>query len=85
MRWIPLFELGNYKLHRWVKNVVALYASGKTKPYMAKPPVQQKVNRSKTFYQETGEGLFFDMAEMLLKKKRVLKNIKTNLFYDLCN
>ena len=39
----------------------------------------------KNWFLENGEGLFFVMAEMLLKKKRVLKNIKTNLFYDLCN
>jgi 8-oxo-dGTP pyrophosphatase MutT (NUDIX family) len=37
LRWIPLTEIGDYKLHRWVKDVINFYMSGKMKPYKAKP------------------------------------------------
>jgi 8-oxo-dGTP pyrophosphatase MutT (NUDIX family) len=37
LRWTPLSEIDNYKLHWWVKDVVNFYLSGKMKPYTAKP------------------------------------------------
>jgi 8-oxo-dGTP pyrophosphatase MutT (NUDIX family) len=32
MRWVPLSEIGNLKLHRWVSDVVDFYTSDKMKP-----------------------------------------------------
>jgi 8-oxo-dGTP pyrophosphatase MutT (NUDIX family) len=37
LRWIPLSEIGRYKLHCWVKEVIDFYASGNVKPYTSKP------------------------------------------------
>jgi 8-oxo-dGTP pyrophosphatase MutT (NUDIX family) len=76
MRWVPIQELDNLKLHRWVKDVINLYMSGKMKPYKANPPkrefktlsVPKKANRAKTVQQVSGESLLFDMAEMVLTK-----------------
>jgi 8-oxo-dGTP pyrophosphatase MutT (NUDIX family) len=76
LRWIPLVEIGDYKLHRWVKDVVNFYLSGKMKPYKAKPPKEgvkylpksKKGNRAKSVQRESGESLLFDMAEMVLTK-----------------
>jgi 8-oxo-dGTP pyrophosphatase MutT (NUDIX family) len=36
LRWVPLAEIDDYKLHPWVKDVVGLYTGGKMKPYEAK-------------------------------------------------
>jgi 8-oxo-dGTP pyrophosphatase MutT (NUDIX family) len=76
LRWIPLAEIGDYKLHRWVKEVLNFYLSGKMKPYKAKPPKEgskglsksKRVNRAKSIRRESGESLLFDMAEMVLFK-----------------
>jgi 8-oxo-dGTP pyrophosphatase MutT (NUDIX family) len=76
LRWIPLGEIDNYKLHRWVKEVVNFYLSGKMKPYKAKPPKEgirdtpklNRINREKSVRRESGESLLFDMAEMVLTK-----------------
>jgi ADP-ribose pyrophosphatase YjhB (NUDIX family) len=70
MRWIPVSEARSLKLHRWVKNVLDFYMSGKTSPYKAEPPKvlpsAVKVNRSKTVQRVSGESLLFDMAETVL-------------------
>jgi 8-oxo-dGTP pyrophosphatase MutT (NUDIX family) len=76
LRWIPISEITNYKLHRWVMNVVDFYLSGKMKPYTAKPPKDgvkalpkpKQANRAKSIRRESGESLLFDMAEMVLTK-----------------
>jgi 8-oxo-dGTP pyrophosphatase MutT (NUDIX family) len=76
LRWIPLVEIGDYKLHRWVREVVNFYLSGKMKPYKAKPPKEgskglskpKRVNRAKSIRRKSGESLLFDMAEMVLFK-----------------
>jgi 8-oxo-dGTP pyrophosphatase MutT (NUDIX family) len=76
LRWVPLAEIDNYKLHRWVKEVVNFYLSGKMKPYKAKSPKEgiggllrpKRVNRVKSVQRESGESLLFDMAEMVLTK-----------------
>jgi 8-oxo-dGTP pyrophosphatase MutT (NUDIX family) len=76
LRWIPIVEIGDYKLHRWVKEVINFYLSGKMKPYEAKPPKKEvktvtktnRVNRAKSVRRESGESLLFDMAEMVLTK-----------------
>jgi hypothetical protein len=76
LRWIPLSEAANYKLHRWVMNVVDLYLSGKMKPYTAKSPkngfkaltLSKQTNRARSVRRESGESLLFDMAEMVLTK-----------------
>ena len=74
LRWVPLSEIENYKLHRWVSDAVSYYKSGKMKPYAAKPPkgdikllpAPKKPDRVKTAGRESGESLLFDMAEMVL-------------------
>jgi 8-oxo-dGTP pyrophosphatase MutT (NUDIX family) len=76
LRWIPLSEIANYKLHRWVMNVVDFYLSGKMKSYTAKSPKDgvralpkpKQANRAKSVRRESGESLLFDMAEMVLTK-----------------
>jgi 8-oxo-dGTP pyrophosphatase MutT (NUDIX family) len=76
LRWIPLYEIANYKLHRWVMNVVNFYLSGEMKPYTAKPPKDEvralskpkQINRARSVRRESGESLLFDMAEMVLTK-----------------
>jgi len=75
LRWVPLSEIENFKLHRWVMDVVDFYKSGKMKPYVAKPPKDikllpepKKSNRVKTVRRESGESLLFDVAEMVLTK-----------------
>jgi len=76
IQWVPVTDLANYKLHRWVKDVVNFYTSGKTKPYTAKPPKNEikilpearKQNRARTIKRVTGESLLFDIAEMVLTK-----------------
>jgi 8-oxo-dGTP pyrophosphatase MutT (NUDIX family) len=76
LRWVPLQELDNLKLHRWVKDVINFYMSGKMKPYKASPPkgevktlsVPKKANRVRTVQRVSGESLLFDMAEMVLTK-----------------
>jgi 8-oxo-dGTP pyrophosphatase MutT (NUDIX family) len=72
MRWVPVLEVGDLRLHRWVKGVINFYMSGKMKPYKAKPPKAlpppAKVNRTKTVKRVSGESLLFDMAEMVLIK-----------------
>jgi 8-oxo-dGTP pyrophosphatase MutT (NUDIX family) len=76
LRWVPLSELGNLKLHRWVKDAIDFYTSGKMKPYTAKPSKGgikslsslRKANRAKTVQRISGESLLFDMAEMVLTK-----------------
>jgi 8-oxo-dGTP pyrophosphatase MutT (NUDIX family) len=78
LRWVPLAEIGNYKLHRWVEEVVTFYISGKMKPYKAKSskdkdevkdaPKLERVNRAESTRKESGESLLFEMAEMVLTK-----------------
>jgi 8-oxo-dGTP pyrophosphatase MutT (NUDIX family) len=76
MRWVPLPELDNFKLHRWVKDVINFYMGGKMKPYKASPPKSEvktlsapkKANRARTVQRVSGESLLFDMAEMILTK-----------------
>jgi 8-oxo-dGTP pyrophosphatase MutT (NUDIX family) len=76
LRWVPLAEIGDYKLHRWVKEVINFYLSGRMKPYKAKPPKEgikelskpKRINRAKSVQRESGESLLFDMAEMVLTK-----------------
>jgi 8-oxo-dGTP pyrophosphatase MutT (NUDIX family) len=76
LKWFPLSELKNLKLHRWVSEVVDFYTSDKMRPYKARPPKNElkllsepkKPNRVKTVRRETGESLLFDMAEMVLTK-----------------
>ena len=75
LRWIPLSELENFKLHRWVKNVVAFYLGGKMQAYTAAPLKENKriyktvkASRAKTVQRVSGENLLFDMAEMVLTK-----------------
>jgi 8-oxo-dGTP pyrophosphatase MutT (NUDIX family) len=76
LRWISLSEIANYKLHRWVMNVVDFYLSGKMNPYKAKPPKNRvkalpkpkQANRAGSVRRETGESLLFDMTEMVLAK-----------------
>jgi 8-oxo-dGTP pyrophosphatase MutT (NUDIX family) len=76
MRWVPIQELDNLKLHRWVKDVITFYTSGKMKPYKASPSkseaknlsVPKKVNTARTVQRISGESLLFDMAEMVLTK-----------------
>ena len=75
MRWVPLSELGNIKLHRWVKEAVNFYTSGKMTPYTASPPKNIKLlpkpvkkTRTKAVHRATGGDMLFDMAEMVLTK-----------------
>jgi 8-oxo-dGTP pyrophosphatase MutT (NUDIX family) len=76
LRWVPLSEIENYKLHRWVLDVVNYYKSDKMKPYVAKPPkddikllpAPKKANGAKTTRRGSGENMLFDMAEMVLTK-----------------
>jgi hypothetical protein len=76
LRWVSLSEVSNYKLHRWVKEVIEFYLSGKMKPYAAKPTKCEivesqkgkRINRTKSVQRESGESLLFDMAEMVLTK-----------------
>jgi 8-oxo-dGTP pyrophosphatase MutT (NUDIX family) len=76
LHWVPVSEIGDYKLHHWVKEVVQFYLSGKMKPYTAKPPKEgakalpkpKKKNRARSVPRESGESLLFDMAEMVLTK-----------------
>jgi 8-oxo-dGTP pyrophosphatase MutT (NUDIX family) len=72
MRWVPVSDVGSLRLHRWVRNVIDFYMSGKTAPYEAEPPEvlspSVKVNRSRTVQRVSGESLLFDMAEMVLTK-----------------
>jgi 8-oxo-dGTP pyrophosphatase MutT (NUDIX family) len=76
LRWIPLSEVANYKLHRWVMNVADFYLSGKMKPYVAMSPktgrkalmLPKQTNRAGSVRRESGESLLFDMAEMVLTK-----------------
>jgi 8-oxo-dGTP pyrophosphatase MutT (NUDIX family) len=63
LRWIPVPEIGNYKLHRWVRNVIDFYLSGKMDIYTPKPSDGELKDSSQT---ETGESLLFDIAEMVL-------------------
>jgi 8-oxo-dGTP pyrophosphatase MutT (NUDIX family) len=76
LRWVPLSELDNFKLHRWVKDVINFYTDGKMKPYKANPPkgevktlpVSKKANSARTARRISGESLLFDMAETILTK-----------------
>jgi 8-oxo-dGTP pyrophosphatase MutT (NUDIX family) len=76
LRWVPVANIGDYKLHCWVKNVIDFYLSEKMEPYTPKPsknelkaaPVPKRKNRVKTVRRETGECLLFDMAEMVLTR-----------------
>jgi 8-oxo-dGTP pyrophosphatase MutT (NUDIX family) len=78
LRWVPISEIRNYKLHHWVKNVINLYTNGKMTPYTPKlTKMEAKVktlstpkrkNWVKTIQRDTGESLLFDMAEMVLTK-----------------
>jgi 8-oxo-dGTP pyrophosphatase MutT (NUDIX family) len=76
LRWVPLAEISDYKLHRWVKEVINFYLSGRMKPYKAKSSKEgikdlskpKRVNRAKSVQRESGESLLFDMAEMVLTK-----------------
>jgi 8-oxo-dGTP pyrophosphatase MutT (NUDIX family) len=38
MRWVPVSETSGLKLHRWVKDVIDFYLSGKMLPYTPKFP-----------------------------------------------
>jgi 8-oxo-dGTP pyrophosphatase MutT (NUDIX family) len=67
LRWVPVAEIGNYKLHRWVKEVVSLYLSGKLKPYKANPPKKAVRDPAKP-NRDPGERSLFDTAEMALTK-----------------
>jgi ADP-ribose pyrophosphatase YjhB (NUDIX family) len=70
LRWVPLSELDNLTLHRWVKDVISLYMSGKMKPYKANPPkgeaktlsTPKKANKAKTVRRVSRESLSFDMG-----------------------
>jgi len=75
MRWVPLSDIADLKLHRWVKDVINFYINGKMEPYVATPPrnnikalpapkTTNRINKRKS----TGESLLFDMAEMVLTK-----------------
>jgi len=76
LQWVPLSEIGRYKLHRWVAEVVDFYLSGKMKPYKATPPKRKacasrqskQAGATSSPRKETGESLLFDMAEMVLTK-----------------
>ena len=75
IRWVPLVELENYKLHRWVMDVVDFYESNKMKVYVPKPPAAKpkptlhyKKSYQNYVKKETGASLLFDMAEMVLTK-----------------
>lgn len=76
LRWIPLSEIGKYKLHRWVKDVINFYLSGKMKPYTTKSskgvskalPESERAAASKSARRESIKNLFFDMAETILIK-----------------
>jgi 8-oxo-dGTP pyrophosphatase MutT (NUDIX family) len=76
LRWVPIAEIGDYKLHRWVKEVIVFYLSGKMKPYKAKPPKEDRsvapkpcrASRAERVRKESGENLLFDMTETVLTK-----------------
>jgi 8-oxo-dGTP pyrophosphatase MutT (NUDIX family) len=80
LRWMAVSELSNYKLHRWVKDVIDFYMNGKMKPYTAMPPKDsirilpnpKSENRSKYTRRKSGADLLFDISEMTL----------TNVGYD---
>jgi len=71
IKWIPLADLGNYKLHKWVKDAVDFYLSDKMKVYIPKissdpkVPSASRLNKSK---KDSGVNCLFDMAEMVLTK-----------------
>jgi 8-oxo-dGTP pyrophosphatase MutT (NUDIX family) len=76
MRWVSIVDLDSFKLHRWVKDVINFYMSGKMKPYKANPPkekiktvsISKRASRGRTVRRVSGESLLFDMAEMVLTK-----------------
>jgi 8-oxo-dGTP pyrophosphatase MutT (NUDIX family) len=61
LRWVSVSEIGGYKLHRWVKDVINFYLSGKMTSYTPKPDkapsATKRGNRVKTIRRETGESL----------------------------
>jgi len=75
LRWVSVGNLENYKLHRWVKEVVDFYLKGdQLKPY-APPPKpsassqrQPLVNFPKKFENKKQVNSLFDIAEMILTK-----------------
>jgi 8-oxo-dGTP pyrophosphatase MutT (NUDIX family) len=70
IRWIPISELENYKLHRWVKNVVTYYQSDKMKKYNPKKPSNLPLLPAPKTKEtrEKGVNYLFDVAEMVLTK-----------------
>jgi 8-oxo-dGTP pyrophosphatase MutT (NUDIX family) len=48
LRWIPISEMGNYKLHLWVKDVIDLYQSEKMVSYTPKPGKAEVETKSLT-------------------------------------
>ena len=71
LKWVPLSELDNYKLHIWVKNTVGVYLSGKMKRYTPKKAnnaLKPPDFKNKKIYRDNGVNYLFDMAEMVLTK-----------------
>jgi 8-oxo-dGTP pyrophosphatase MutT (NUDIX family) len=50
LRWILLTEIDDYKLHRWVKDVINFYLIGKMKPYKMKSPKEGISGLPKRFF-----------------------------------
>jgi 8-oxo-dGTP pyrophosphatase MutT (NUDIX family) len=93
LRWVPLFELDDFKLHCWVKDVVDFYLSGKMRPYKAKPPkgevknilIPKNVGRTKTAQCGTVGNLLFDMAETVLAETGRDRNKNSHSAYRIKN
>ena len=78
LRWVPILNLENYKLHPWVKEVIDYYLKGNLKPYIpAKTELPKKQHATKMVnkniatnrtIEKSGANYLFDMAEMLLTK-----------------
>jgi 8-oxo-dGTP pyrophosphatase MutT (NUDIX family) len=48
LRWVSIFEIGNYKLHRWVNDVINFYLSGKLALYTPSPTTKELVSKVHT-------------------------------------
>jgi 8-oxo-dGTP pyrophosphatase MutT (NUDIX family) len=45
LEWVALEDLGQLRLHRWVREAVKVYQSNQMKPYIPKSPAKVKVKR----------------------------------------
>jgi 8-oxo-dGTP pyrophosphatase MutT (NUDIX family) len=71
LKWVPISELDNYKLHRWVRDAVNFYLSGKMKIHNPKKPINPQLSsipKDEKTNSKSGVNCLFDIAEMVLTK-----------------